>query len=111
MYGDRIPDTHVEQGNELVIHVVFWWCGHFADYNFLQTEVEPKARRVSCVVGRSVRRAARLDGGDTQRWKGDLLLGVDIHETPRTTGVVDEDNPVGLHACLVVAAHEGQVDG
>ena len=84
---------------------------NFADYNLQQTEVEPKARRVSCVVGRSVRRAARLDGGGIQRWKGDLSLGVDIHETPRTTGLVDEDDPVGLHARPVVAAHEGQVDG
>ena len=53
----------------------------------------------------------RLDVGGIQRWKGDLSLGVDIHETPRTTGVVDEDDPVGLHARLVVDAHEGQVDG
>ena len=53
----------------------------------------------------------RLDGGGIQRWKGDLSLGVDSHETPRTTGVVDEDDPVGLHAHPVVAAHEGQVDG
>ena len=30
---------------------------------------------------------------------------------PRTTGVVDEDDPVGLHAHPVVVAHEGQVDG
>ena len=74
-------------------------------------EVAPKARRVSCVVGRSVRRAARLDGGGIQRWKGDLSLGVDIHEMPWTTGVVDEDDPVGLHVRLVVAAHEGRVDG
>ena len=65
----------------------------------------------SCVEGRSVRRAARLDGDGIQRWKGDLSLGVDIHETPQTTGVVDWDDTVGLHARLVVTAHDGQVDG
>ena len=53
----------------------------------------------------------RLDGGGIQRWKGDLLLGVDIHEKPRTTRLVDDDDPVSLHARLVVVAHEGQVDG
>ena len=74
-------------------------------------EVAPKARRVSCVVGRSVRRAARLNGGSIQRWKGDLLLGVDIHETPRTTRLADEDDLVGLHARPVVATHEGEGDG
>lgn len=30
---------------------------------------------------------------------------------PWTTGLVDDDDPVGLHARPVVAAHEGQVDG
>ena len=29
----------------------------------------------------------------------------------RTTRLVDEDDPVGLHARPVVAAYEGQVDG
>ena len=82
-------------------------CGHFTDYNLQQTEVTPKARRVSCVVGRSVWWAARLDAGGIQQWKGDHSLGVDIHEMPRTTGLVDEDDPVGLHACPVVVAHEG----
>ena len=53
----------------------------------------------------------RLNGGGIQRWKGDLSLGVDIHETPRTIGLVDEDDPVGLHARPVVATHEGQVNG
>ena len=53
----------------------------------------------------------RLDGGGILRWKGDLSLCVDIHETPRTTGVVDEEDLVGLHARPVVAAHEGKVDG
>ena len=43
--------------------------------------------------------------------EGDLSLGVDIHEMPRTTDVVDEDDPFGLHARPVVAVHEGQVDG
>ena len=61
--------------------------------------------RQECPAGREAR--WRL----IQRWKGDLSLGVDIHETPRTTGLVDEDDPVGLHARPVVAAHEGQVDG
>ena len=46
-----------------------------------------------------------------QRWKGDLSLGVDFHETPWTTGLVDEDDLVGLPARPVVAAHEGHVDG
>ena len=81
------------------------------DYNLQQTKVQPSARRLSCVVGRSVRRAARLDVGSIQRWKGDLSLGVDIHETPRTTRLVDEDDRVGLHARPVVAAHEGRVGG
>ena len=40
-----------------------------------------------------------------------ISLGVDIHEMPRTTGLVDEDDPVGLHARPVVAMHEEQVDG
>ena len=53
----------------------------------------------------------RLDGGGIQQWKGDLSLGVDIHKTPWTTGLVDEHDLVGLHARLVVVAHEGQVDG
>ena len=64
-----------------------------------------------------VRSRQECPAGREARWrrypmmKGDLSLGVDIHETPHTTGVVDEDDPVGLHARLVVAAHEGQVDG
>ena len=61
--------------------------------------------RQECPAGRE----ARWRG--IQRWKGDRSLGVDIHETPRTTGLVDEDDPVGLHARPVVAAHDRQVDG
>ena len=61
--------------------------------------------RQECPAGREAR------CGGIQRWKGDLSLGVDIRETPRITGVVDEDDPVGLHARPVVAAHEGHVDG
>ena len=53
----------------------------------------------------------RLDAGGIQRWKGDLSMGVDVHETPWTTGLVDEDDLVSLHARPVVAAHEGHVDG
>ena len=57
--------------------------------------------RQECPAGREAR--WRL----IQRWKGDLSLGVDIHETPRTTGLVDVDDLVGLYACPVVVMHEG----
>ena len=59
--------------------------------------------RQECPAGREARwwRYPTMEGS----------LGVDIHETPRTTELVDEDDLVGLHARPVVAAHEGQVDG
>ena len=46
---------------------------------------------------------------DAQLYAG--LAYMDGVSVPRTTGVVDEDDPVGLHARPVVVAHEGQVDG
>ena len=66
---------------------------------------------------RLVRSRQECPAGREAQWRrypkmeGDLPLGVDIHETPWTTGLVDEDDPVGLHARPVVAAHEGQMNG